>query len=361
MKKLLAVLLSVGMMLSIPMGAFALDSDAGNTPPMSEEYCNQVYEQIADVPPSTRSVTTNSVSIEDGQYLYSFEGQPIAILYRFEPQGYAIFDYENKVVLEYSTDADNPFYTDENAKYYYNGLFNYYTATDDGFQNLATGQTLTVNDCSVSDSMSFYKDGEVPENSIQANEGPVYLDNGTRFYNCNVYDNLSYFYPDFTEDELADIPGVCGSVACAIMVAHFDDYHSDLAGNGDFATDWRKTGGSSSDDTYGKYLVKEFIDYVEPDGDGSFFLNPGMSSYLDDHGIDGGCSLGLLAVYQQTKNAIKSDGSGVPLIIGTSSHYCVGTGYKNVSGKQIRVNTGYGYSSWINASTVVSTWTMFFN
>jgi len=65
--------------------------------------------------------------------------------------------------------------------------------------------------------------------------------------------------------------------------------------------------------------------------------------------------------YQQTKNAIQSDGSGVPLIIGLSNHYCIGTGYKNVTEKKIRVNTGYGDYIYINASTVVSTWTMFVN
>lgn len=194
-----------------------------------------------------------------------------------------------------------------------------------------------------------------------ATEDPVYLVNTTRFYNCNRTSNFDYFYPDFTEEELDDIPGVCGSVACAIMVAYYDDHESSLAGDGDFATDWKKTGGSTSAGTYGLYLVNEFIPLVEPSGNGSIFLNPGMSSYLSNHGISGGCSLGLLTVYQQTKNAIKSDGSGVPLIIGTSSHYCVGIGYKNVDGKKIYVNTGWGGTSWIDASTVVSTWTMFFN
>lgn len=144
-------------------------------------------------------------------------------------------------------------------------------------------------------------------------------------------------------------------------MAYLDDYKPSLAGSGDFATDWKKTSGLSSENTYGIDLVKEFVGYVEPSGNGSFFLNPGMSSYLSAHNISGGCTLGLLSVYIQTKNAILSDGSGNPLIIGLSNHYCVGTGYKNISKKQIQVNTGWGYETWIDASTVVSTWTMFFN
>ncbi len=208
----------------------------------------------------------------------------------------------------------------------------------------------------------FYFRGELPAATKgEMSEGPVYLEHGTRLYNCNVTDNFSYFYPDFTTQQLQSVPGVCGSVACAVVVAYLDDYKASLAGNGDFATNWKKTGGSTSDNTYGKYLVKEFVDYVEPSGNGSFFLNPGMSSYLSAHNISGGCSLGLLSVYIQTKNSILSDGSGNPIIIGLSNHYCVGAGYRNISAKQIYVNTGWGYTSWINASTVVSTWTMFIN
>ncbi len=175
---------------------------------------------------------------------------------------------------------------------------------------------------------------------------------------CNTFANFSYFYPDFSNEELQNLAGVCGSVACAIMVAFYDDYKSALAGSGDFATDWKKTGGSTLDNTYGKYLVKEFVSLIEPSGNGSIFLNPGMTSYLSYHGISGGCRIGLLAVYQQTKNAIDNND---PIIVGTINHYCVGIGYKNISEKQIHVNTGWGTASWINASTVISTWTMFFN
>lgn len=274
-----------------------------------------------------------------------------------------LLDYENSIVLECSTEANNPFFVNKNARYYYNGVFNYYIETKDGlFTNLATNQTVTQDTCQINEAKDFYSNGEIPVTTKNAtSEGPVYLSHSTRLYNCNVSDNFSFFYPDFTNQQLESVPGICGSLACAVVVAYLDDYKSELAGDGDFATDWKKSGGSASDNTYGKYLVKEFVGYVEPSGNGSFFLNPGMSSYLSAHNISGGCSLGLLSVYIQTKNSILPDGSGNPVIIGLSNHYCVGAGYKNISAKQIYVNTGWGYNSWINASTVVSTWTMFFN
>ena len=362
MKNFLAFLMAIAMMTSLSVSAFALDFESDKSSPMSEKFCTQVYEQIADAPASTLSsaAANSSVSIEAGQYLYSFEEQPIAILYRFSPQGYAIFDYKNETVLEYSTDSDNLFYTDKDEKYYYNGVLDYYEATDDGFKNLATGTVLTAEDCAIINADDFYSNSQVPENSMRAtdSEGPTYLANTTRLYNCNTNTNLSYFYPNATSAEIAAMPGVCGSLACAVMVAYYDDHESSMGGSGDFATDWKKTYGESYNNTYGKYLVREFIDYVEPRGNGSFFLNPGMTDYLRAHGISGGCTLGLLSVYQQTKNAIGSIGDGVPLIIGLSNHYCVGVGYKNVTEKQIQVNNGYGGYSWINASTVVSTWTM---
>ena len=52
--------------------------------------------------------------------------------------------------------------------------------------------------------------------------------------------NFSFFYPNLSKDKQDKWPGVCGSVACAIVMAYYDDYKSSLAGSGDFATDWKK-------------------------------------------------------------------------------------------------------------------------
>lgn len=362
MKKILSMLLSATLICSFVCPAFAASRTDKQMSPMNEKYRTAVYEQIA-LSTDTASAERAEISISSGMYLYSFDEKPVAIFYNLAPQGYAILDYENSIVLECSTEANNPFFVDKNARYYYNGVFNYYIETKDGlFTNLATNQTVTQDTCQINEAKDFYSNGEIPVTTKNAtSEGPVYLSHSTRLYNCNVSDNFSFFYPDFTNQQLESVPGICGSLACAVVVAYLDDYKSELAGDGDFATDWKKSGGSASDNTYGKYLVKEFVGYVEPSGNGSFFLNPGMSSYLSAHNISGGCSLGLLSVYIQTKNSILPDGSGNPVIIGLSNHYCVGAGYKNISAKQIYVNTGWGYNSWINASTVVSTWTMFFN
>lgn len=156
--------------------------------------------------------------------------------------------------------------------------------------------------------------------------------------------------------DLSDCPGVCGSLACAILLAYYDDYHSEL---GDFVTDWKKTSGEWTTDSYGKPLVKELVSYIEPNANGSVFLNPGVSSYLLTRGITGDASLGVLTVYQQVKGSIGSFGEGDPLIVGTTKHYSVAVGYKNISEKQIYTNNGLGSYTWINADTVISTWSLF--
>lgn len=97
--------------------------------------------------------------------------------------------------MECSTEANNPFFVDKNARYYYNGVFNYYIETKDGlFTNLATNQTVTQDTCQINEAKDFYSNGEIPVTTKNAtSEGPVYLSHSTRLYNCNVSDNFSFF------------------------------------------------------------------------------------------------------------------------------------------------------------------------
>lgn len=355
MKKITSIILSALIMCTLAVPALALDTIATDDGIASEEYCRDVIMQTTN---STVALaeSTDLLDLKNSFYLYNFSGNPIAIFYQLNPAGYAIYDFSGKTVLEYSTECDHPFYTDITQKYYYEGVLNYFIPTEGGFKNLATGEVKSVNAEYEFNSNDFYhnREGLVSE-STRASEGPVYLENDTRLYDCNTADNLEYFYPDLSQEDIDDCPGICGSLASAILIAYYDDYHSDL---GDFATDWKKTSGSGTKNAYGKPLVKELIEYIEPNANGSVFLNPGVSSYLRDRDITGRVSLGVLTVYQQTKNSIGSDGTGDPIIVGTTSHYSIGVGYKNITAKQIYTNTGYGYHSWINASTIISTWTM---
>ena len=296
------------------------------------------------------------------QYLYDFNEEPIAIFYKLTPVGFAIYDFEKDTVLEHSKEFDNPFYIDSGKKYYYNGVCAYYEKVDNKFVNLATGR-IAVIDREKYGRDNFYADNDLqeysePTHEILSKNEKVSLLGSTRLYNCNTDKNLPFFYPNLTRGKPDKHPGVCGSTACAILAAYYADHKSELAGSGDFATDWKKTAGSVKDKEYGKYLVKELVELIEPDGKGSFLLAGGMSEYLRNHGINGTLNLGILTVYQQTKDAIGSDGKGVSLIVGTFGHYCVGIGYRNYPKKQIKVNTGWGYIEWFDANTIISTWTM---
>lgn len=297
MKKLISFVLLLALTCSISTYAFAMDISANFDDISLPVYCSDVIFEISD---SIESIVeeTDVLDFENSFYLYNFHDEPIAIFYKLNPVGYAIYDYQNTPVLEYSKEHDHPFYKNPYQKYYYAGAFNYYEFSDGGFKNLATGEILNTDSVDYITPSDFYAISPDSDTyDLQATEGPVYLFNETRLYNCNTDDNLSYFFPDLPSSDLSDCPGVCGSLACAILLAYYDDYHSEL---GDFVTDWKKTKGS-----------------------------------------------------------IGSFGEGDPLIVGTTKHYSVAVGYKNISEKQIYTNNGLGSYTWINADTVISTWSLF--
>ena len=272
------------------------------------------------------------------------------------------WNIQNGIVLQYTTDNEHQFYVDKNEHYYYQGILEYYVHTNEGYLNLATGsiKELNAQDYSFSPNDFYVNEVAINETDIDtcsATEGPVILNKTTRLYNCNKEVNFPLFYPDKTAEELAECPGVCGSVAVGIMLECYDDYYTDLPDGYSFIDSDVKMSNAYCEDIYGLELVKRLIPYIEPGANGSYFLNPGVSSYFADRGISGGAQLGVLAVYLQTKDSIGANGTGYPLIVATSNHFMVGIGYQNTTQKQIYVNNGRGGKEWVNANTIVCTWT----
>lgn len=109
----------------------------------SREYCEDVLHQIygtdlsADV---TNNMINNTIDLEKSFCLYNFDDEPVAIFYKLKPVGYAIYDFAGEYVRQYSTDNDSDVFTDCEETYYYNGPYNYYVKTEEGFYNLWTGQ-----------------------------------------------------------------------------------------------------------------------------------------------------------------------------------------------------------------------------
>ena len=329
------------------------------SPDIPVEYLDYVYEQI-NFDDEFINKTRTKFDVSASTYLYNLSNEPVAVIYHFNPIGYAIYDYNSEIVLEYSLDNNHPFIKANGLRYYFNGICNYYIRTADGYLNLATNRIIPF-DNAASESHSFYNENYVQyASSVQrgAPYGPIILSNSTRLYNCNISSNLPYFYPNATPAELEDNPGVCGSVACAILVAYYDDYKSYLAGNeGYFADYGSKVSGTVSNYTYGIELVKEFIGYIEPDGNGSLFLNPGVRSYLSDHYLSGGLRSNVLNAYRDVVDAVGDD---VPIIVGLVGHYCVAVGYKyDGTYEYIYVNTGWGGHAWYYAGSVLSSWTLY--
>ena len=318
----------------------------------------------SQIAPAGTNQVSHAARIINSKVLYSFADVPIAIYYELSPVGYAIFDAENLKVLEYSTEGEGPF-DDISSRCYYNGVLNYYYKSADKFINITTGQEYTIDDCVIFDSSDFYS---VPVQKFSMNADTkanttteVLLTRSYRNYNCNVRPNYSTFYPDATQAEINSMPGVCGSLACAILLAFYDDHMSHLAGSGDFANNSKKASGSIGNNTYGIDLVAEIVNYVEPSGNGSFLLGPGSQQYLASHGIDGRIGMNFWESFIEAQNAIESDGSGVPIIVGTQGHYQVVVGYRTVEtpgivSKYLKVIDGD--VRWINNDTVISSWSL---
>lgn len=339
--------------------AYAIDKNATYVVPMDAQYIRYVYHQISTEPESiSTKIEQASIEIVYGKYLNTLAGEPVAIFYQLSPCGYAILDHISGKVLEYSIENNHPYYVNRNEQYYYDGVLRYFSLEQDGFLNLLTGEVITVNERTVNNTDDFYANtnSQSENRAIGTEESSTgrQLDYGTRLYNCNNENNFLVFYPDGSSMDFAGWPGVCGSLACATVVAYFDDHHSHLAGSGDFAINSKKTSGSRSNSTYGIELVAEMVNYIEPSANGSIFLGGGMRDYLDAHGIEGSLSL-KIDIYNHTKTQVEA---GYPVIVGTTRHYSTGIGYKNYNGRFIKVDYGDGSYSWLNLDTLISVWVM---
>ena len=152
MKKIVSLLLCLMMMMSFTFSVSAHDINSVveqneniylPDPISSPVYCENVIHQIYGT--NLNSVMTNNliestIDLEKSFCLYNFDDKPVAIFYKLKPVGYAIYDFVGEYVRQYSTDNDSDVFTDCEETYYYNGPYNYYVKTEEGFYNLWTGQ-----------------------------------------------------------------------------------------------------------------------------------------------------------------------------------------------------------------------------
>ncbi len=125
----------------------------------SDEYCIDVAEQTvntAEELSAARLAAKENIDFERSFLLYNLADQPIAIFYQLKPVGFAVYDFNNGLVLEYTTETNSKYDTDLSQKYYYEGIGNYYQATPEGFENLMTGQIKKVESDYKFTSADFY-------------------------------------------------------------------------------------------------------------------------------------------------------------------------------------------------------------
>ena len=82
-----------------------------------------------------------AVELFENGYLESLEAgtyESLAMIHKYLFD--EIYDFAGEYVRQYSTDNDSDVFTDCEETYYYNGPYNYYVKTEEGFYNLWTGQ-----------------------------------------------------------------------------------------------------------------------------------------------------------------------------------------------------------------------------
>ena len=102
-------------------------------------YCEDVLSQMSNEVTSQTTSVEEVIDFSNSFLLYNFAEEPIAIFYKIAPVGYAIYDFTNGIVLQYTTDNNHSCYVDKNEHYYYQGIHEYYVRTDEGYLSLATG------------------------------------------------------------------------------------------------------------------------------------------------------------------------------------------------------------------------------
>ena len=136
-KRIILIGLLCGIILcfsSIKLSKKAVLADITNS-----AYCEDVLAQMSyEVNAQTMSAE-EVIDFSNSFLLYNFAEEPIAIFYKIAPVGYAIYDFTNGIVLQYTTDNNHSCYVDKNEHYYYQGIHEYYVRTDEGYLNLATG------------------------------------------------------------------------------------------------------------------------------------------------------------------------------------------------------------------------------
>lgn len=283
-----------------------------------------------------QDLSFDNVTVTQILPLYNTSDEVIAYLCQLNSEGYAVYDPIYKTILEFSLEDDRDLFLNPHEKYYYVGITQFYTKQQLSQVSKADA-TLSIPDESYTTADFYFTEPVDKLNNEDLPGTGETISHSTRLYNCNVKKNFPYF------GIIDDCPGVCGSVACSIVAAYFDDYIDD-----NYCDDAAKNSGRSSDNTYGKDLVKEMVSAVEP-LKGNALVLWGMNDYLNAHGISD--EIHLDAFSGNYGMALKQVDKDEPYIIGVAEilgaeqgdHWMVGLGWiKTLGGTYIVANDGYG-------------------
>lgn len=295
------------------------------------------------------------VTVEKVLLLYNTSDEVIAYLCMLSPSGYAVYDPIYKNILEFSLEENQKF---SEEKHYYIGVTQIYTKEqlDQMLSNIPDAQTAARSDSYTTEDF-YFKKPDLKETESTSGNGSYpgvgeSISHTPRLYNCNNRNNYSYL------DIVADSKGVCGSLACAVVIAYIDDYVDD-----NYCDNNYKNSGSIEDNTYGIDLVKEIVSYLEPKkGDATLLWK--LNDYLKSRGVSE--TIHLDALTGHLGMAKKQAARDEPYILGVAEfldspyddHWMVGIGWiTTMNESYVIVYDGLGNNGvQINLGTIATNW-----
>jgi hypothetical protein len=334
-RKLLSLVIVFVMILSLSTASFALDN--------SKE---TLYKQAKLV---ANSYMQNSGSCKDPIELYNLNEEVAALFFASGTSGYVIVKLNDFSVPEYSTESNNTFITDKNAKYYYNGPLVYLKQVNNQLLDLPGSKLLgTVQEVKNGMNRQAAANGMIIFGSDHKSSDKALRDARLSQVMSAKAVPLIVGYITGTVPNYSYNPnGICAATASAMYARYYDIYRD----NNYVPVGLETAAGVLLTITLATYIPVNAI---------PFQVVNGLSSYLTSQGV----SSGIYAETATSMNISACIANNEPFVMLINNHptygnhYVTGYGYSfNSSANYAIVNNGWGSTGvYINlnyANTIV--------
>ncbi len=206
MKKILSIALSIIIVFTLNVSAFATDTNERNDCILLSERNSVIMDNAVAF---LKEIGSDRTLIKNGIDLLNFNDELEAIFYYLNPCGYIVASYKNGQILEYSPD-DLPVYSQDvltRKNIYYGASLSFYEkeSNDNQYKNIVTQEIIRIdnlNNCISEDYVLDISNSKIETNQTENNRfqlsAPLNYVSATGYY-CTVtgITNLLQYYHDY--------------------------------------------------------------------------------------------------------------------------------------------------------------------